>query len=123
MNKRILIVDDGEFFRQTLRDILTRAGYEVAGEAENGVEALEKVHTLKPDCVILDVVMPLKNGLDAAKEISMLGLPLKIIMCTSLGYDSVVDEAITSGASGYILKPLNESRVLEVLENTLDTGG
>lgn len=116
MSKRILIADDTAFFRTALRDILTRGGFEVIGEATNGAEALEQAQALKPDIVILDVVMPVKNGIEAAKAISELNLPLKIIMCTSLGYEPIVEEAIRSGACGYIIKPLSEAKVLNTLK-------
>lgn len=115
MSKRVLIADDAAFFRVTLRDILTKGGHRVVGEAENGAEALEKAKALIPDIVILDVVMPVKNGLEAAREITHLNLPLKIVMCTSLGYEPIVEEAIRSGASAYILKPLNEAKVLNII--------
>lgn len=115
--KRVLIVDDGVFFRKTLREILTAGGYDVVGEAENGVQALAEAIRLRPDIIILDVVMPIKNGLEAAREISGLAISAKIVMCTSLGYEPIVDEAVSSGASGYILKPLNELKVLSALKN------
>lgn len=114
--KRVLIADDTAFFRMALKDILTRGGYEVVGEAENGAEAAELAKTLRPDIVILDVVMPVKNGIEAAKEITKLNFPVKIVMCTSLGYEPIVEEAIRSGASAYIIKPLSESKVLNTLE-------
>lgn len=117
MPKRVLIVDDGVFFRKALREILTAGGYDVVGEAENGVQALAEAIRLRPDIIILDVVMPVKNGLEAAREISGLAMPTKIVMCTSLGYEPIVDEAVSSGASGYILKPLNEMKVLGALKN------
>ncbi|MBI5491946.1 MAG: response regulator [Deltaproteobacteria bacterium] len=115
MYKRVVIADDAAFFRTALRDILSKGGFEVIGEAVNGAEALEKVQALRPDIVILDVVMPVKNGLEAAKEISLLKLPLKIVMCTSLGYEPIVEEAMKSGACAYIIKPLSEAKVLDTL--------
>ncbi len=117
MPKRVLIADDVAFFRVALRDILTKGGYEVVGEAANGTEALEKTKAMTPDIVILDVVMPVKNGLEALREIKELNLPLKIVMCTTLGYEPVIDEAMRSGASAYIIKPLNESKVLNTLNS------
>lgn len=122
MSKRVLIADDGVFFRNALRDILTAGGYDVVGEAENGEQALWESIRLKPDIVILDVVMPVKNGLEAAREISGLNLPVKIIMCTSLGYEPIVDEAVSSGACGYIMKPLSEEKVLGALKNLYPSG-
>lgn len=119
MPKKVLIADDTEFFRTALKDILAAGGYEVIGVASNGAEALEMAGKLKPDLVILDVVMPVKNGLEAAREISALKLPLKIVMCTSLGYEPIVEEAIRSGASGYIIKPLSGAKVLNTLNSII----
>lgn len=119
MSKRVIIADDTEFFRTALKDILLGAGFNVVGEATNGAEALDLAKELRPDLVILDVVMPVKNGLEAAKAISALKLPLKIVMCTSLGYEPIVEEAIRSGASGYIIKPLSETKVLNTLNSII----
>lgn len=119
MSKRVIIADDTEFFRTALKDILLGAGFNIVGEATNGAEALDLAEKLRPDLVILDVVMPVKNGLEAAKAISALKLPLKIVMCTSLGYEPIVEEAIRSGASGYIIKPLSETKVLNTLKNII----
>ena len=119
VSKRVLLADDAAFFRAALRDILEDGGFEVVGEAANGEEAVQKARDLKPDIVILDVVMPVKNGLEAAKEISLLNLPLKVIICSSIGYEPIVEEAIRAGASAYILKPLDKARVLETLNRLL----
>lgn len=119
MSKRVIIADDTEFFRTALKDILLGAGFNIVGEATNGAEALDLAEKLRPDLVILDVVMPVKNGLEAAKAISALKLPLKIVMCTSLGYEPIVEEAIRSGASGYIIKPLSETKVLNTLKSII----
>lgn len=119
MRKRVLIADDTEFFRTVLKDILTRAGFEIVGEAANGAEACELAGQLRPDLVILDVVMPVKNGLEAARDITNLKLPAKIVMCTSLGYEPIVEEAVRSGASGYIIKPLSEAKVLNTIKSII----
>lgn len=117
MPKRVLIADDTLFFRVALKDILTCAGYEVVAEAENGERAVQLAGELTPDIVILDVVMPEKNGLEAARDISHLDLPLKIVMCSSLGYEPIVEDAIRSGANAYIMKPLEKDKVLSTLES------
>jgi len=109
---KVLIADDTLFFRIALKDMLTEAGYEIIAEAENGARAVELASELKPDIVILDVVMPKKNGLEAARDISHLNLGLKIVMCSSLGYEPIVEDAIRSGANAYIMKPLEKDNVL-----------
>lgn len=122
MSKKVVIADDTEFFRIALKDILLSGGYEVVGVAVNGAEAVDMAAELMPDIVILDVVMPEKNGLEAAREITGMGLPMKVVMCTSLGYEPIVEEAVSSGACGYILKPLSEEKVLNTLRSvTADT--
>lgn len=113
--KKVLIADDTEFFRAVIRDILEKGGFEVAGTAVNGAEAVDKARSLLPDIVILDVVMPVKNGLEAAREILRLKPPVKIVMCTSLKDDPMVKQAMDLGACGYITKPLEEDKVLSYL--------
>ncbi|MBI5826316.1 MAG: response regulator [Deltaproteobacteria bacterium] len=115
MPKKVLIADDTAFFRAVIKEILEKGGFEVVGEAVNGAEAVDKARSLLPDIVILDVVMPEKNGLDAAREIMRLKLPVKILMCTSLKDDPLVDQAMDLGACGYITKPLDEDKVLSYL--------
>lgn len=113
--KRVVIADDADFHRTVLKDILTKGGFEVVAEAVNGEEALSSARALRPDIVILDIVMPLMNGIEAAREIRLIEPPVKIIMCTSLGYEPIVEEALKSGACAYIVKPLSEKKVLAVL--------
>ncbi|MBI5237366.1 MAG: response regulator [Deltaproteobacteria bacterium] len=120
MSRRVVIADDAAFFRTFLREMLSEAGFEVVAEAKDGGEAVEFVRALRPDIVILDVVMPVKSGLEAAREISRLNLPLKIIMCSSLGQDPVVEEAAMSGACAYIHKPLHKAAVLDTLVSVED---
>ncbi|MBI5887553.1 MAG: response regulator [Deltaproteobacteria bacterium] len=115
--RRILIADDVAFFRQTLKDLLAGEGFEVVAEASNGAEAVEMTKAHAPDIVLLDVVMPEKNGLEAAREIIRLKLPLKIVMCSSLGYEPIVKEALKAGASAYILKPFDKVSVLKALSS------
>jgi two-component system chemotaxis response regulator CheY len=103
-------------FRTMLSDILEKGGYEIAGQAVNGAEALGLTIILKPDIVILDVVMPLSNGIEVAKEISRLSMPPKIVVCTSLNNKPVVEEAIRAGVNAYIIKPFEEEKVLLTLK-------
>ncbi len=115
MNPRILIVDDALFMRNMLKDIFVKAGYEIAGEAANGVEAVEKYSDLRPDLVTMDIIMPLKSGIEALEEI-MAGNPeARVVMCSALGQDALVIEAVEAGAKDFIVKPFKEERVIEVV--------
>jgi two-component system chemotaxis response regulator CheY len=115
MLKKVLIVDDAIFMRNIIKDILTEAGYSVVGEANNGEEAIEKCKKLIPDIVTMDIVMPVMNGIDAVREIKKFNNNIKIVMCSALGQESLVMEAIEAGASDFITKPFKKERVIEVL--------
>ena len=118
-SRRVLIVDDTALYRGFLKDILAKGGYEVVGEAGDGVEGLRLAQELQPDFILLDIVMPLKNGLEVARELATLDLPSKVVMCTTLGHNAVVLEAMQSGVSGFITKPFNEFDVLTALDELL----
>ncbi len=119
MAKRILISDDALFMRSMLRDILTDAGYEVCGEAANGEESLNLYKELKPDLVTMDVVMPKMNGIETVKAIIDYDPKAKILMCTGMGHQAMVTEALMSGAKDFVVKPFHPSRVLEALNKIL----
>lgn len=104
MSKRILIVDDAAFMRMMIKDILVKNGFEVVGEAQDGVEAVEKYAELKPDLVTLDITMPEKDGLTALKEILSSDSDAKVIMCSAMGQQSMVIDAIQAGAKDFIVK-------------------
>lgn len=116
MAKRVLIVDDAAFMRMLLKDIITKAGYEVAGEAANGVEAVEKYKELKPDVVTMDITMPEMDGITAIKKIREIDPNAKIIVCSVMGQQAMVIEAIQAGAKDFIVKPFQHSRVIEALQ-------
>lgn len=116
---RILIVDDAKFMRMTLSNILLKANHEVVGEAENGIMAIELFHKEKPDLVTLDITMPEKNGIDALKEIKQQYPDAKIIMCSAMGQQKMVVEAIEAGAKDFIVKPFDDSRVIEAIDRVL----
>ncbi|WP_448531671.1 chemotaxis protein CheY [Pseudothermotoga sp.] len=116
MAKRVLIVDDAAFMRMLLKDIITKAGYEVAGEAANGVEAVEKYKELKPDVVTMDITMPEMDGITAIKKIREIDPNAKIIVCSAMGQQAMVIEAIQAGAKDFIVKPFQHSRVVEALQ-------
>ncbi len=115
---KILIVDDAEFLRVRISKMLIGDGYEVV-EAENGVISIEKYKTDKPDIVLMDITMPEMDGLTALKEIRALDPQAKIIMLTALGQESVVLEAIRSGAKDFVVKPFERERVLSAITKLL----
>jgi two-component system chemotaxis response regulator CheY len=119
MAKRILITDDALFMRVTLKNILTQNGFEVCGEAQNGVEAVNLFKSLKPDLVTMDITMPEMDGLAALKEIRSADPNAKVVMCTAMGQKNMVVEAIQSGAKDFIVKPFQPERVLEALNKLL----
>jgi len=115
MGTRILIVDDAAFMRMMIKDILTKNGYEIVGEAENGLRAIEKFQELRPDLITMDITMPEMDGISAVKEIRKIDPGAKVIMCSAMGQQSMVIEAIQSGARDFIVKPFQPDRVLEAI--------
>lgn len=113
--KNILIVDDAAFMRMMIKDILTKNGYSVVGEAENGLKAVEKYSELKPDLVIMDITMPEMDGIEAVKKIKSMDGNANIIMCSAMGQQAMVIESIQSGAKDFIVKPFQADRVLEAV--------
>lgn len=120
MANRILIVDDAAFMRMMLKDILNKNGYDVCGEAGNGNEALDKYKELKPDLVTLDITMPEKDGISALKDIRAFDSNAKCVMCSAMGQQAMVIEAIQSGAKDFIVKPFQADRVLESIRKVLN---
>ena len=119
MGKTILLVDDAAFMRMMLKDILTKNGYDVVGEAENGLKAIEKYKELKPNLVILDITMPEMDGIQAAKNIKAVDGNATIIMCSAMGQQAMVIEAIQAGARDFIVKPFQPDRVLEAVQKVI----
>ena len=115
MANGILIVDDASFMRMMIKDILTKNGYEVLGEAENGLQAVEKFKELSPDLVIMDITMPEMNGIEAVKEIKKIDSDATIVMCSAMGQQTMVIEAIQAGAKDFIVKPFQADRVIEAV--------
>ena len=116
MAERILIVDDAAFMRMMIKDILTKNGYGVAGEAENGLKAVEKYNETKPDLVMMDITMPEMDGIQALKKIKEADANATVIMCSAMGQQAMVIEAIQSGAKDFIVKPFQPDRVLEAIK-------
>lgn len=119
MAKRVLIVDDAAFMRMMIKDILSKNGYEVAGEAENGLKAVEKYKELTPDLVLMDITMPEMNGIEAVKNIKAIDSSAKIVMCSAMGQQAMVIESIQAGARDFIVKPFQADRVLEAVRKVV----
>ena len=119
MANGILVVDDASFMRMMVKDILTKNNYEVLGEAENGLDAVEKYKELNPDLVIMDITMPEMDGIEAVKEIKKVNPNASIIMCSAMGQQAMVIEAIQAGAKDFIVKPFQPERVLEAVAKAL----
>lgn len=113
MSKKILIVDDASYMRELIKGTLTKFGYEIAGEAEDGQAAAERYSKFKPDLVTMDIVMKDKSGIDAVKEIMKLDKNAKILMISAMGQQAMVIEAIKCGASGFVIKPFKPEILLE----------
>ncbi len=122
MSKRVLIADDAAFMREMLRDILSDGEYEVVAEASDGVETVEKFDEHTPDLVTLDIVMPRKNGIDALREILAAHPTACIVMCSALGQEALVAEALESGARDFIVKPFKPEQVRTVVDRALHKG-
>jgi two-component system chemotaxis response regulator CheY len=115
----VLIADDAAFMRMMIKNILTDAGYEIVGEAENGAVAVTKYRELKPDLTTMDITMPEMDGLAALKEIRGQDPEARVVMCSALGQRSVVVESFESGARDFIVKPFQPDRVLSAVEKAL----
>ncbi len=119
MSHTVLVCDDAIFMRTMISDILTQAGYEVVGEAETGTQAVEKYDQLKPDLVTMDIVMPDMGGIDAVRTIVESHPDARVLMCSAMGQQALVVEAIQAGAKDFIVKPFQPSRVLEAVQRIL----
>jgi two-component system chemotaxis response regulator CheY len=118
--KRILIADDASFMRQMIRDIIEPEGYEVVGEASDGMEVVEKFRKLRPDLVMMDIVMPKRSGIDAVRAIRSEDGNAAIVMCSALGQETLVMEAIQAGAKDFIVKPFKPDAVLSTLAKVVE---
>ena len=119
MANRILIVDDAASMRMMIRDILTKNGYEVCGEANDGAQAIEKFKEVRPDLITMDITMPEMDGIAALKEIKKIDPSAKVIMCSAMGQQAMVIDAIQAGAKDFIVKPFQADRVIEAIKKTL----
>lgn len=118
MPENVLITDDSDFMRNLLREILEEE-HNIVGEAENGVEAVEMYKEHQPDVVMMDIAMPIQDGIEATAEIKGIDPDTKVIMCTSVEQEEMMKEAIKAGADGYITKPFQKPNVLEAIEDAV----
>ena len=119
MAKNILICDDAAFMRMMIKDILVKNGYNIAGEAENGVKAVEKYQETKPDLVLMDITMPEMDGIQALKKIKEQDPGATVIMCSAMGQQAMVIESIQAGAKDFIVKPFQADRVIEAVKKVV----
>lgn len=119
MANRILVVDDAAFMRMMIKDILAKNDFEVIGEAADGAQAVEKFQELSPDLVTLDITMPEMDGIEALKKIREIDPNARVIMCSAMGQQAMVIDAIQAGAKDFIVKPFQADRVVEAVRKAL----
>jgi two-component system chemotaxis response regulator CheY len=119
VGQTVLVCDDAIFMRTMITDILSQAGYDIVGEAESGAQAVQRYRELRPDLVTMDIVMPDMGGIDAVREIVKQDPDAKILMCSAMGQQALVVEAIQAGAKDFVVKPFQPSRVLEAVQRVL----
>ena len=117
--QRVLLVDDTTFMRRMLRDILVRAGFEVSAEASNGRQAVEAYRQARPDLVIMDITMPEMDGVAAVREIAGADPAARIVMCSALGQQELIVEALEAGARDFVVKPFVPEKVLEAVRKVM----
>lgn len=120
MSKKILIVDDAAFMRMMIKNMVAKAGFEVVGEAENGAVGLELYKQHNPDLVTMDITMPEMDGIEAVKAIRGVDPNANIIMCSAMGQQAMVMEAIQAGAKDFVVKPFQQDRILQAIERVLN---
>ncbi|MDX1918665.1 MAG: response regulator [Candidatus Caenarcaniphilales bacterium] len=116
----VLIVDDSLFMRNVLKEILSKNGYHIIGEAINGYEAIEKYQSLSPDITTMDITMPELDGIEALKKIIEINNKARVVMCSAMGQQGIVVEAIKQGACDFIIKPFQPNRVIEALQKAME---
>jgi two-component system chemotaxis response regulator CheY len=119
---RILVADDASFMRQIIRDILESDGHEVVAEASDGIAAVEQFKAHQPDVVTMDIVMPRRSGIDAVRGIIALDPTARVVMCSALGQETLVTEALQAGAVDFIVKPFKPEAVLATLRKVIEKG-
>ncbi|RRD95069.1 response regulator [Clostridiales bacterium COT073_COT-073] len=119
MATKVLVVDDAVFMRTVLKKMLEEEGMEIVGEAGNGEEAIQKAKELQPEVVTLDITMPVMDGVQALPKILEVSPNAKVIMCSAMGQQAMVVDAIKAGAKDFVVKPFQKPRVIEAIENAL----
>lgn len=117
MGRTVMIVDDALFMRNILRGIVVEKGYIVVSEAASGIEAMKKLHTHHPDVILLDIILPDSNGLDLLQSITAISPESKVVICSGIGQEQVVNKALELGAKAFIQKPFTPEKVKEILES------
>ena len=117
---KVLVADDASFMRQMIREIVESEGFEVCGEASDGIEAIDEFRRLQPDVVTMDIVMPRKSGIDAVRGIMELDSTACVVMCSALGQETLVTEALEAGAKDFIVKPFKPESVIQTLKQVLE---
>ena len=117
---RVLVADDASFMRQMIREIVETEGHEVVGEASDGDEVVEEFKRLHPDIVTMDIVMPRRSGIDAVKSIIQLQADARVVMCSALGQESLVQEALAAGACDFIVKPFKPDAVIATIQKVME---
>ena len=120
MAVNVLIVDDLAFIKIVLRDILEKSGFRVVGEASNGEQAITMYQDTRPDVVLMDITMPGMDGLTALRQIRQIDPAARIIICSALGQQRLIVQAIQLGAKDFIVKPFQPQRVVSALKKALD---
>lgn len=118
---RVLVVDDAMFMRASIQKMLEANGHTLAAEAEDGREALKKYEEVQPDVVILDITMPGMNGLEVLRKMKKLDPAAKIIICSAIGYQATIAEAIECGAKDFIVKPFEASQLIAAIEKVMNS--
>lgn len=116
--KKIMVVDDTAFMRTVMRTIVEELGHEVVAEAENGAEAVSMYHFVRPDLITMDITMPEMDGVSALRKIKTMDADAKVVMCSAMGQRDMVLDAIRSGASDFVVKPIQKERVSEAIRKT-----
>ena len=123
MSKKVLIVDDAAFMRMMIKNILSKSGYEIIGEAENGAVAVDLYKQHKPDLVTMDITMPEMDGIEGVKAIREYDPNANVIMCSAMGQQAMVMEAIQAGAKDFVVKPFQQDRILQAIERVIARAG